>query len=79
MTIGDLLPLLTQSGVFGVASWVAYRLHRDAVAAHRERANDWREVAKLADVRADRADARADLRDEQVRTILEAIKAVASR
>lgn len=79
MTLGDLLPLLSQAGVFGMLAWVGYRLHLDAVAAHRERANDWRQVAKLADERADRADTRADLRDEQVRLILDAIKAVAAR
>lgn len=79
MTAGDLLPLLTQAGVFGAAAMVAYRLHRDAVAAHRERANDWREASRIADARAERAETRADLRDEQVRMILDAIKAVANR
>lgn len=37
-----LLPLFAQTGVFGVITWVLYRLHRDAVAAHDKRAVDWK-------------------------------------
>lgn len=37
-----LLPFLAQSGVFGLIVWWIRHTHRDAIAAHDKRANDWK-------------------------------------
>lgn len=79
MGFADLLPILASAGLVGLVGLVArlaYRMHRDAIDAHKNRADDWREAFKTASERADKAEARADLRDDQVQRILDAVKAV---
>lgn len=56
-------PFLTQGGVVGLVIYVMYRLHRDSIQAHKERADDAR-------ARAEAAEKRADLREEQIAILL---------
>jgi len=51
------------AGVVGSLTWLAYRLHADAVNAERRRADDWR-TAWQAEV------TRGDVSREQLHTIL---------
>ena len=68
MTWSDIVPLLTQTGVFSAVAWVAYRLHRDSVQAHKDRADD-RQLA------AQREAASADERERQLGRVLDAVTA----
>lgn len=63
MSWTDLLPWLAQGGVTSVIAFFMYRLHSDAVAAERRRADDARG-------RAEAAERRADLREEQIAVLL---------
>jgi hypothetical protein len=58
-----LVPWLAQGGVTGAIAYIGYRLHKDAVHAHEQRADDWRKAAEAAQ-------ARADLKDTQMGILL---------
>jgi hypothetical protein len=51
------------AGIAGAIAWLVYRLHADAVAAERRRADDWRAAAVAAE-------ARADVREGQIGILL---------
>jgi hypothetical protein len=51
------------AGIAGAIAWIVYKLHADAVAAERRRADDWRTAAM-----ADRA--RADVYQQQIGILL---------
>jgi hypothetical protein len=61
------VPLATQAGITGAVIWALVVLHRSAVRAHRERADDWRIAAQTATDRADE-------RDRQLWAVLSAVK-----
>lgn len=63
----EIVPWLLGGGGITSLSWIFYRLHRDAVAAERERADDWRAAAIAAEKRA-------DVRDQQIATLLGRIR-----
>lgn len=65
-----LLPFFAQSGVFGLIVWLIRNTHRDAIQAHKDRADDWRAAAKAHEARAD------DLQKQLVH-ILGAVKTTA--
>jgi hypothetical protein len=67
MGLAELLPLFAQSGVFGLVTLVAYWLHRDAVRAHDQRADDWKAAYE-------REVDRADERERQLEHILTAVR-----
>ena len=54
-------------GVVGSVTWLAYRLHADAVSAERRRADDWREAWR-AEV------TRGDVLREQLHTLLRPLR-----
>lgn len=60
-----LIPAL--SGVVTTVIWVTYKLHRDAVRAHDQRAADWKAAAE-------REQARNDEQAKQLLAVLEAVK-----
>lgn len=60
-------PWLAQGGITGLLAFLGYRLHMDAVEAHKQRADDAR-------ARAEAAEARADVREEQIGILLGRIR-----
>lgn len=58
-----LAPFLGTGGIAGLALWIMYRLHRDAIQSERGRADDAR-------ARAVAAEKRADLLEERISILL---------
>ena len=65
-----LLPFLAQASVFGGIIWWIRNTHRDAIQAHKARADDWKTAAQAHEARAD------DLQ-KQLLHILAAVKTTA--
>lgn len=69
MTAADLVPWLAQGGVVGIIAWVGVMLHRSAIRAHQQRADDWHASSDLHAARA----------DERSRQLMHVLAAVASK
>lgn len=69
MTAADLVPWLAQGGVVGIIAWAGVVLHRSAIRAHQQRADDWRASSDLHEARA----------DERSRQLMHVLAAVASK
>jgi hypothetical protein len=69
MSIADLVPWLAQGGVVAILAWVGVMLHRSAIRAHQQRADDWHASSDLHQKRA----------DERGRQLMHVLAAVASK
>jgi hypothetical protein len=69
VTAADLVPWLAQGGVVGILAWVGVMLHRSAIRAHEQRADDWHASSDLHSARA----------DERSRQLMHVLAAVASK
>lgn len=58
------------TAIAGGIVWLIYRLHSDAIAAERGRADDARARAEAEAKRAEAAERRADVREEQLGIVL---------
>jgi hypothetical protein len=53
VTLTELVPFAAQGGGLAAVAWVFALLHRSAIRAHDQRADDWRTAAELERQRAD--------------------------
>lgn len=66
----QIAPFIGTGGAAGIVvalAYFAYRMHKDAVDAQKERADDWKTAAQAAQ-------ARADLKDQQMGILLSPVK-----